>query len=227
MTYLQLVQRLRSECGVSGEGPATTVGQTREMQRLCNWIVQSWEEIQVETRELDFMRKSVTWNTVANQQSYSPTADIALTDFGSWKDDSFTAYLTSAGVATETELSQYKNYTDFQSCYLVGSRRLVTGRPLEIAIAPDRSLVLGDTPDNVYTCSGDYFRAPQVLSADADVPIMPAQYHMAIVFKAMQKYGLFNSAQEQVQAGQAGYAPIMNRLVSEYSPQVMIGGSFI
>lgn len=227
MTYLELVKRLRSECGVAGDGPSTTVGQIREMQRLCNWIVQSWEEIQLETREFDFMRNNTTWDTVANQQTYIPTTDIGLTDFGSWKDDSFKAYLASAGVATEIALTQYKSYADFRAYYLTGSRRLVTGRPMYITITPDRSLMLGFTPNDVYTCSAEYFRSPQTLAADADIPIMPQQYHMAIVYRAMQKYGRFNAAGEQVEAGQAGYSSIINRLVADQSPQIMYGSSFI
>ena len=298
MTYLQLVQRTRQECGIAGDGPTTVVGQTREMKRLCDWVAQSWVEIQEERQDWDFMRKSVTFNTssgttqsagsvlavgsvyrityrnpadftngvytgavdfgaygylqagtannvgavyliataltltgsdttiLLGKQSYSLT-DIGITDFASWRNDSFRQYLQSAGVATEIILSQYYNYSEFRDFYLLGSRKLVTGRPLYVTIAPDRSLLFGFTPNDIYVTNAEYYRTPQELTLDADEPLMPSRFHMAIVYKAMQKYGAFEVAQEQIAAGKEGYAMMINRLRQEYTPMVQATGSFL
>lgn len=230
MTYLQLVNRLRSECGIAGTDITTTVGQTGEMKRLCNWITQAWEELQLDRQDWDFMRKSVTFNTIANQQTYhvGTGLDIDISDFAKWKNDSVRQYLQSAGIATQIILSQYYDYTEFRDFYLLGSRTLVTGRPLYFTIEPaSRAILLGFTPNDVYVTDAEYYRTPQELTADADEPIMPAQYHMAIVFKAMQKYGLYEVASEQIQAGKDGYSFYKNKLDSEYSPIIQATGSFI
>jgi len=50
---------------------------------------------------------------------------------------------------------------------------------------------------------------------------------MAIVYKAMQKYGLFEVANEQVAAGKEGYDKMLSRMLAEYTPMVMTVGSFI
>ena len=64
MTFLQLVQRTRQECGIAGDGPTTVVGQTKSMKRLVDWVSQSYVEIQEECPDFDFLRKSVSFNTV-------------------------------------------------------------------------------------------------------------------------------------------------------------------
>jgi hypothetical protein len=168
----------------------------------------------------------VDTTTLLGKQSYS-IADIGLTDFASWKNDSFKQYLQSAGVATEIILQQYYDYTEFRNFYLLGSRRLVTGRPLYYTVAPDKSILFGFTPNDIYVTDAEYYRSPQTLSADTDIPIMPERYHMAIVYLAMQKYGLFEAAEEQIKAGQSGFNLLMNRMRQEYSPQVLATGSLV
>lgn len=230
MTFLQLVQRARQEMGIAGNGPTTVTGQTGEIARLVNWVNQAWQEIQMERDDWDFLRTPVTFYTSANKQAYTVGLgeDIDLEDFGKWRNDSFRSYLRSAGVATEVILSQYYDYGAFRDFYLLGSRKLVRGRPLYFTIEPaTRSILLGFTPDNVYVVSGEYYRTPQELTLDDDVPLMPARYHMAIVFKAMMKYGLFEAAQEQLTAGQQGFAFYMNKLRAEQAPMILQGQSLL
>ncbi len=229
MQFIDLVRRTRQECGIAGVGPTTVVGQTREMKRLCDWVAQSWVDIQQERLDWRFMRKSFTFNTVASQQEYpvGTGLDINLSDFKRWINDSFRAYLLSAGVATEIILSQYHDYSAFRDYYLLGSRRLVEGRPLYITIAPNQSLLLGFTPNDVYVVSGQYYKTAQRLTLDADVPDFPEDYHMLIVYKAMQKYGRFEAAAEQIAAGKEEYAPLFSQLVIDQTPEIMQSGSFI
>lgn len=169
--------------------------------------------------------------TLIGKQIYTvgdgATFDLNISDFGQWRNDSFRSYLKSAGAATEVILAQYYDYTQFRDFYLLGSRRFVTARPLYWTVAPDRSVVLGFTPNDVYHCRGEYYRSPQVLSADVDVPIMPARYHMAIVYKAMQKYGIFEVANEQIIAGRDNYNMILNRMSADQLPQIMGANSLI
>ena len=227
MTFLELVARLHQECGLAGDPPTTTLGLYGELKRLVDWTSQAWVDIQSKRFDWDFLKKTFTFNTVASQQEYSATTDIHLTDFKRWVNDSFRAYLTSAGIGTEVILSQYPDYEDFRNFYLLGSRRLVTGRPLYIAIAPNRTLLMGFTPNDTYTVSGEYWRSSQKLAADADVPIMPEDYHMLIVYYAMKKYGYFNVAAEQLATAKEESDILYNQLVYDQTPRVEIGDSLI
>lgn len=228
MTFLQLVQRTRQECGIAGDGPTTVIGQTKSMKRLVEWVSQSWTEIQEECPDFQFLRKDVSFSTVIGQQAYVAGSGLGIniTDFGTWLEESFRIYLTATGVSDETELNM-TDYTAFRDYYLLGSQRTISARPSDITIAPNRSLLLAPLPDAVYTVNGEYYRSPQELVYDTDVPLMPSRFHMLIVYRAMQKYGYFESANEQIAAGEKGYGMMFNRLVLDQSPPVSYGNSLI
>jgi len=226
MNFLELVKRARQECGIAGDGPITTVNQTREMKRLVDWTAQAWVDIQNERSDWDFLRKPVTFNTVAGQQEYAAGSDINITDFKKWRKDSFREYLESAGEGSQQYLGQ-SNYTAFRDYYMFGSQRLITSMPLHISITPDRKLALGPCPDNVYVIEGEYYRRAQVLAADADVPLMDEDYHMLIVYGVMKKYGMFEVANEQISAAREEKSRLELRLINEYTPEIEMGGSLI
>ena len=223
MNYLALVQRLRTECGVSGTN-TSVVGATGEWGRLCSWIATAWEDLQVEYPEWEWMRKPVSFNTVAQQGEYSPSVDLLLTDFGSWRENSFRCYLTAAGFGSE-QLLGFKEYNEFRDYYLLASRRNTYARPTEITVAPNKNLILGLIPDAVYTVSGEYFKTPIVLSADADIPDLPTRFHMAIVYKAMISYGMFEGANEVVQRGEAQYRQMLNKIRYDQMPTITRGSA--
>jgi hypothetical protein len=110
---------------------------------------------------------------------------------------------------------------------MTGSRRLVTARPLDITIGPDKSLYLGFTPNDVYVVSAEYYRKAQRLVEDTNIPLMPEDYHMLIVYEAMIKYGYFNVAQEQVAAAERERKRLKHRLECDQLPHMMMGGSLI
>ena len=140
MNFLSLCQRLRQECGVDGTGPVSVTGQTGEQKRLVDWIVQAWVEIQEERPDWLFLRKDFSFDTVASQQSYDVETDILLTDFASWKNNSFRLY---SAIADETFLRQYP-YNLFRDTYLRSTLLTTYSRPANITIAPDKALVLQD-----------------------------------------------------------------------------------
>lgn len=225
-TFLQMAQALRQEAGISGTGPVTVTGQTGEMKRVCDWIARAWIDIQEEMTDWDWMRKTVTFNTIANQGSYAPSTDMALSDFGAWRKGSFRLYLTAAGVQNEFRLTQW-DYNSFRDHYLLGARKAIYARPVNYAEAPDRSIVLGLAPDDVYTVTGEYYKTPVTLAADADTPDMPARFHNAIVYRALMAYGAYESAPEVYQYGEKEYRRLLNKLRMDQGPQIGLSGSMI
>lgn len=230
MQFLDLVRRLRSECGIAGSGPTTVVGQTGEMRRLVDWIAQAYDELQMSRPDWEWMRKTKTFNTTASKQSYHPTnaaPDIALTDFSQWRNDSFRIYLTSAGKNSEIILTHEHDYNGFRDYYLLGARTTTYGQPIAISIGPDKSLVFGLGPNGIYTATAEYYSTPQQLALDADIPLMPARFHMIIVYAAMKKYGMYESAVEQVQQGQSEYNKLHFQLEIDQAPPILWGASLI
>lgn len=220
--FLQLVKRLRQECGVSGTDN-TVVNASGEWLRLCDWTAQAWTELQEENPDWDWMRKSVTFNTTANQGEYT-AAQAGVADMGMWRKNSFHIYLTSAGVGSEWNLP-YRDYNGFHDYYLIGSRKITYARPSEITIAPSKNLILGLAPDAIYTVSGEYFKTAVILAADADIPDLPTRFHLAIVYKAMMSYGAFEAASEVYQRGEQQYKAMLNKIRYDQAPEIKRGGS--
>lgn len=131
---------------------------------------------------------------------------------------------TFAGMRSEI-LMAYKDYESWRNQYLFGNIRYTPSRPVDITIAPDKSLACGPLAITGYTVLGDYFTAPVDLSATTDTPAIPAQFHMAIVYRALMSYGLYESAPEAVQRGQAEFNKIMDRILTDRLPEIMTSGA--
>ena len=223
--FITLAKRVRQECGVSG-ADNTVVNATGEWSRIVNWTATAWLDIQMENPEWEWMRKSLSFNTVAHQSTYSPTTDIALTDFSSWKEDSFRVYLQSAGIGTE-QLLPFRDYNSFRNYYLLSSNSTTYSRPSEITIKPNKDLILGLSPDDIYTVSGEYYKEPIILTLDADTPDMPTKFHMAIVYKAMMSYGSFEAANEVYSRGEKEYKSMLNKIRYDQMPSITRGSSLV
>jgi len=226
MDFLAGVKRLRQECGVPGVGPITVVDQTGEMRRLVDWYAQALIEIQLEEIYWNFLRKSLSFDTVAEQNTYEVDTDVGLSDFATYRDGSFRIYLKSGTRGDEIFLTQY-NYDNFRDIYLYGTQLTSYSRPTTIAHTPDDSLVLGLPPDDVYTVIGEYYRTPVEVTLDDDVPVLPARFHMLIVYSAMMSYGMFEAAGEVYQRGEINYKRLMNRMRMAEGPNISTGASLI
>lgn len=230
MTFLELVNRTRQECGVSRNDLLTLNAVTGESLRIKNWVIQAWKEIQQKGRNLDWMTRDFSFQTIAAQQAYTATdavpTGIALTSFKRWKQNTFRIYLTATGASDETHLTEMA-YEDFRNYYIFGSMRTTQGRPSRVAIrAQDKALLLGMVPDAVYTVVGQYFIQPVALSADADEP---AWIHddMAIVYKAMEFYGYYEAAPEVLSRGKAEFKTLMGGILNEELPDVELAGPLL
>lgn len=308
MNYLQLCNLTRQNCGISGSDLVTVAGQTGEMLRLTNWVNEAWMDLQTMRQDWEWMRKSMTFTTVAHQIGYTPT-QIGLTDFGMWSRDTFrnyanpivtisiaspgvvslqgnllnigdgvTFYTTGSlptgltpgiqyyvigtlaadtfkvstmpgGAAVVTSGSQsgvhtitstntlafmglrteiFMSYTDYdtwRNAYLYGALRQVNTRPIEITIGPDKSLLFGPVSDSGYTIVGDYYSVPSLMVNNTDTPSLPVKFHMAIVYKAMLAYGMYESAGEVMQRAQGESEKWMRRIFADQASEIFAGGS--
>jgi len=223
MNRLSIVAKLASEVGAGA--PGTTLNQTGNNLRLVNWVDAAWMDIQMAHNDWNWMRTSLTpFPTVAGQQNYSPTTDLSLTDFGAWARDSFRVYDTAAGINSETFLN-YIPYDAWRDSYLRGALRTTTSRPIVNTVTPDNSLAFGPITAAGYSIVGDYYKLPTEMAADTDTPILPTQYHMAIVYRAMMHYGNYYAAPEVISRGEAEFTKFMMRLTADRTPDVSFGGA--
>lgn len=227
MNYLQLTQRLRQEVGASGNGPTTVLGQAGEMQRLVSWISSAWVEIQGLHNTWNWMRRKFEWETIAGTGDYLPSAITntltgqVMTDLRYWYKDTFRCQKKSIGIQDEQWLVEWEYYV-FRNTYRFNVQ--VNGRPVVFAENPQgKAIMLGQKPDDVYLITGEYQKKAWSLVNDADEPDMPDAYHLMIVYKAMQSYGLYEAAPEVIQRGQAEYQALLTQLEREQLQEVYLG----
>ena len=227
MTFLEICQRLRQEAGISGTGPTAVTGQSGEMLRVVDWAKSAYENIQNKYPHWEFLRFDFSFPTVAATATYAPTdAGVGLTEHTKWVRDSLRIYLTATGVNDEQWLTCIP-WATFRDTRLFGANRSVSGRPTEFAVRPNQSIVLWPTPDAVYTVVGEYFKRPQVMSADADEPVFPREFHMAIAWRALVLYGGFESASEAYSRAVIEYNEIMAKLEIDQLPGISVGGTLV
>jgi hypothetical protein len=227
MNYLQLVQQLRQECGISGNPPLTVLGQVGETKRLVDWINAAWLEIQGMQDSWGFMRKTFNFNIVPNVGDYTVDGGYGvganILDLRYWYRDTFRIYDTSIGTNDEQFLVEWE-YLVFRNTYRFQSQ--VPSRPVVFSINPrEKELLFGPVPDKEYTVVGEYQKVPTPLTDDSSVPDLPAHLHMIIVYKAMEYYALFESASEVLFRSERMFKSLLNQLSREELPIVTLGES--
>lgn len=215
MNFLELAQRLRKKCRVAGSGPSAVTGQNAEYTRLIDAINEAWLDIQGLHTDWNFLRAACSCTTIEGIYSYTASAHFNLTDFGHWaldyySGDTFRCYLTATGLPDEQFLG-VADYDTWRNQHLIGTLRTSYQRPIVVAAAPDRSLVVGPVPAAGYTIAGDYYKAPSELVAGTDTPSLPAEYHWAIIYRAMMAHGVSEVAPEAYDEGKAGYSKMIRR----------------
>lgn len=230
MTFLQIVQRLWLESGASGTspGPSTVVSQTGENARLVTWANAAWVDVQNAHTDWQFMRASASFTTVAGSSIYTlgsgaGTVGVTAATFGAWARNTGRCYLTATGTNDEQELA-YVPYDAWRDGYLIGALRSTNVRPDVVSISPAKGLCLPPTLAG-YTVTMDYFTAPVDLALDADIPSLPATFHMAIVWRALMMYGAYESASDAYDRGELEFGKLMRRMTADRLPEMTHAGT--
>ena len=228
-TYLELVNQLASESGISGAASSVSAvtSQTGQALRLVNWVRQSYTEIQNRHQNWRWLRSRFTFPTVAGTDTYAYSActdsrlSAAISRFSRWLpfDDAGATnvkrYLTSGGVSGEQWLT-FLPWSYFNAIYKIGTQN---NRPIvHVTIDPQNQWVLGPKPDDIYTVTGEYQMSQQILAADGDTPEMPSAYHDLIVWRALEKYGRFSAAGEALARGLSEGGRVMRQLEANQLP---------
>jgi hypothetical protein len=222
MNFLELVNRTRVECGVTGPALATVQNLTGEAARIANWVTSAWVDIQTSKEDWLFMRATVTFNTVTHQQFYTPTEAGIGSTFANWKRDSFRCSSVGQNYADE-QLMNYMEYTTFRNLYMYGNMRTTYARPVVVTIDGGKDLGFGSIPDQAYVIDGEYYVKPIELYADADTTALPSNCHMLVVYRAMSSYAGYESAPEVYQRAEFEFQRLMQRLNIDQLPTLVSG----
>lgn len=166
-------------------------------------------------------------NSVLNAWIDQANAFIASETDWPWRETS-TTFVTVAGTGTYTVPTDWLrtkmlkvsteppmklvSIIDLEQRWYDGT---VRGTPREYTIEGD-AILIRPLPDQVYTVTHRYIKVEPVLDTDGDLPLMPAQFHTAIVEMATyyghRRLGNDSSAAEAMKA----YGEWRNRMVMEH-----------
>lgn len=194
-----------------------------------SWYDTAYNDIQTKHQDWGWMRTSASFATINGQAQYTTLqCGIAAGTFGMWDKGTFRNYVTSVGTNSELFMDDI-GYDEWRDYWMYGANRQVRTRPIDVAVAPDKSLCLGPPPNALYTVTGDYFTAPVSLitgaTQDANTTLLPAQYELAIVYGAMMAYGAYEAAPEVYGRGKTEYDKLMARMEHDRLPSVHFGGA--
>ncbi len=138
-----------------------------------------------------------------------------------WKEDSIRAYLTSTGQSDEQQLDRL-SWDEMRDVRLYGT--VQSGRPWEFAIRPNKAIVLWPTPDAVYTITGEYWKRAQTMTVNADEPLIPVPFQMAIVWGATRYYAGDQGAAELFALADQNYKRLIKALTADQLPEMDMAG---
>jgi len=223
-TFLQLCVKVRREGAGAGSGPTAVAAQVGEYGRIVEWVLAADEHIQgLHGGRWKFLQTDFSFPTVAGTGNYTKaTTSPTLPELGTWKEDTFRCHLTATGVSDQQEL-EYVTWDEFRYVYARGTSSTQQGRPSLFTIKPDNSVTFWPIPSAVYTITGEYYKRPQVMAADASEPLIPREFQMAIVWKAVMLMGAYQEANGKFVSAQTEFKSVMHKLIRHQLNRVSYG----
>lgn len=223
-TYLELARTTRLLCGMQGTGPVSVVDAQGIEEALVRFVRDAYVDVQSLREDFKWMEVSDTFDTTATQSTYT-FLDIFLTDtpaFKKWQKGSFII----------EDATGNKNYLKEMSRDALEQKYLnstTTKVPSEYAIEPGtNSIIMKPIPDAIYTVSFRYQRSPEILSTDAQIPILPLHFHNLIVYKAVEKMAVFLSSPETYRQYATEATKMIGQLMRMDLPKMrMVAGSLV
>ena len=209
MTYLEICQTVRILAGAQGTGPISVEdGDTSGYEtNLVRFVDTTYIDIQNARNNFKFLRASDTWNTTADLSTYTILhipIDIKTIESIRVQKDSKWKYL----VELDYDEAEYRFVNTLDSDEPVYfSREPGTG---DIKMYP--------TPDNVYPVHLEYYRKPETMGLNEDVPMLPEEFHLAIVYKAADRFASFLGSPEIDEEYREAYRVMFQRLCSRQVP---------
>lgn len=216
---------LRQEAQIPGSGPTSVANQTGENKNLVDWIRNAWREIQLLHDDWQWRTASFSFTTDDGIFSYTPADAGIATRFSAWDSRSISIYQTSQGPSNGTPLP-FLDYVRYRDYYIIGNQ--VGSRPVIHSVAPNLNLLIGPKPSDIgYTVEGEYRKSAQELTVAGDIPEMPEDFHMMIVYKALMKYARAEAAGEIYEDANTEYKRLKYQLEMKQLPAVLLAETLV
>ncbi len=215
MNFLSMCKRVRQMSGVSGDGPASVVGQRGILLKIVDWVRDAEWEILTSHDDWKFLRNNGSINLVANQSDYA----IDATSLGAINRIKQASINAQPLVIVEHEQWQnnYIQYTEGK-----------TGIPQEITITSNQLIKVYPTPNADTSVIIDYFKLPVGMTENVDASQIPTRYELAITRKALMFYADHEEDIHLYQRSAIEYENWLSKLANDQLPKISFerGGLF-
>jgi hypothetical protein len=211
VTYLELVQRLRSETGIAGSGPTSIATATYDLARLAVWVNMAYKDIVMKWKDWKFLWDTATFNTVASQSDYAVgvtnqlPADLKMLDE------------VTVRIGTDLQQMEYVPFRDYRKDQQSWGTTAVE-TPAFFTVLPNNSIRLLPAPTGVKAIAFDYYVKAPDLALDTDEPLIPEDYHDIIIHRAKMFWAQFEESPFELQGAQSEFDLAMKQLEADYGP---------
>jgi len=223
-TFLQIVGDAWEETGLSGTGPLNVATATGIEKRMVGWIRQAWINVQQHRTDWPWMEKEFSFTTSANKRSY-PLVELNLTDVERWLFKGASIYKTADGVAGERDIGTMLHRIWWTN-YRKGLQTPTD--PAYLFFDPvTNALMLHPIPDDEYTITLRYYKAPQRLVANGDIPAMPTNQAWQEIIKwgGLYLYAYHDGHPALLDEAEFEYGEMIHAMDNQYGQQFGIPGS--
>lgn len=214
MNYLQLCNKVKDIAGIAGPSITDTQAKQPHINKLvCDWVRDAWAEIQSDQRlkgsflykkNQSFLIDSVLMPKEFTNQDFKLPDDIAF-DF-----DMF--FWTKSLIDGLPSKKLTKRAIDEVNTFIPPEKE-----PHYVAPTSPNSFFLVPPPKERGILIANYWNQPQILENNNDIPEgLRSQDQMAIVYKALVYYGIYDAAEEIVQYYEIKSREYMERLYHYY-----------
>lgn len=187
MNFLDLAKRLHKEGGIAGAGPAAVANQTGMSAKIVDWIRDSWIDIQAEYPNWKFLRRKDTRSLTVGKREYAMVSDINLPNVRKFDADLLFIRDPATNRRSRLKLLPYDQFEAQHDSF-------ADGQPSAFCITPDFKLAFDRTPDKAYTVELNYWMTGERLDDAEDIPSIPEDFHMTIVWWALIHYASHDEA---------------------------------
>lgn len=215
MNFLEIAKRVRQECGISGDGPAAVQSQSGISAKLVAWVQSAYEEIQ-SLQPWEFNWAEHTQALTAGVSLYDPVNDWGL-DFRELAQDPVYVYRTLDGPRSKHWLA-HVSWAEMRDMAQPG----IQGVPVYCAMRPDTTIQFHPAPQAGLTAVIEYIKNPDTLADSLDVPVLPARYHMAIVWRAVMFWCAHDENQALFASANQNYQIVLRKMLRSDLPTIQM-----
>jgi hypothetical protein len=210
VNYLTLCQETIGDTGIAGGDPLaidTVVGQTGRLGDVVRYVRNACVEIDNLWKDWKYLWFEHTSGVLATSSNAppGPAFSVQQWDRSTFWLDKFTG---------SPKQLKYEEWTTFRN----RGSTLQTARPTIISVRPDNTLRVNSNCDQDRPFAAEGWRQPVLLAADADVPLMPENFHRIIVARAQIFYANRHDAPEVLEGAEAEYMDMLDKLQSAQCP---------